>query len=155
MQSHRKNSKKRMSARWMAVLIGLCLLLGIAGGAALAILPGDQHIARGVRIAGVELGGMTQPEARRAIEQALAHQDEQITLRAGTGEQTVTLADLGIAPDADTLAKQAYQVGRQGSLFTIASRNSSARISMASPCHRPTLSILRVQYTCCNIWPTA
>ncbi len=100
----------------LVLSISLCVLLGIALGV-WALQPAGQCIARGVRVAGVALGGMTRNEARQALASALARDDAQLTLNAGPGERTVTLAELGIAPDADTLAQAAFRLGRQGNFL--------------------------------------
>ena len=94
--------------------VALCLLLA----AAWVLLPADHCIARGVSVAGMELGGMTREHARQAIGDTLAHAEERIILSAGTLQRATSLAELGIAPDAETLARQAYLVGRQGTYLS-------------------------------------
>lgn len=93
-------------------------MLGCGALALLLLLPADQRIARGVRVAGIAVSGMTRAEARQALQTALAHEEVRVTLSAGPRACTVTLAELGIAPNAGALAEGAYQLGRQGSYLS-------------------------------------
>ncbi len=121
LQKRRKRKASRGRILLLVLSLSLCVVLGSAVVGLFMLFPADNRIARGVRVAGVSVSGMTQAEARQALATALAHDDTPITLSAGPRERTVTLAELGIAPDAEALARGAYLLGRQGSyLFRVA-----------------------------------
>lgn len=77
----------------------------------------NERIYTGVSLLGVELGGMTQAEARAALANALAAADtENITFTdPATGQQwALSPSALGVAPDLDGMVRAAYAVGRSG-----------------------------------------
>ena len=92
---------------------GLALLVGILLTAmAVWYLDRADEILRGVRVGEVDVGGMTQGEAREAVERHAAGAFEEI--RFGDGVSSVSGESLGAKLDAASAAKEAYSVGRQG-----------------------------------------
>jgi vancomycin resistance protein YoaR len=91
----------------MALIAGLLL-------AVLAVwyLDGRDEILRGVRIGEVEVGGMTQAEAREAVESRAAATFEEV--RLGDGVSTLPGERLGVRVDAATAAEEAFSIGRRG-----------------------------------------
>jgi len=120
-QTLKLRSRKKKSSRnirpALVLLVGLGLLFGGLFTITMTMLPRDANIVSGVHVGSIAVGGMTRAKARQTLERALTR-DEEITLTAGSQQRTVALSDLGIAPNADKLVKQAYQIGRQGSFFS-------------------------------------
>jgi vancomycin resistance protein YoaR len=106
----------------MAVL-ALALL---AGG--YALLPHGERIAAGISVNGVTLGGQTREQARAAVEASLRREAERsITLAAASERRELTLAAMGIRPDAENTLVRAYGVGRQGAITCRLSQALAAR----------------------------
>jgi vancomycin resistance protein YoaR len=73
----------------------------------------------GVNAAGVELGGQSQPQIEVTLSEIFHYPEEgQIVLRDGANSWVIEPAALGVAIDTAAMARQALQVGRQGSLLT-------------------------------------
>ena len=92
---------------------GLALLVGILLTAVTVwYLDRGDEILRGVRVGEVDVGGMTQGEAREAVERHAAEAFEEI--RFGDGVSSVSGQSLGVKLDAASATEEAYSVGRQG-----------------------------------------
>ena len=71
----------------------------------------------GVSVAGIEVGGMTQPEIISAVNKPAAmYLNRPITIQVGDESWTFTGQQLGLRVDVQTTAERAYQVGRSGNL---------------------------------------
>ncbi|MHB1191358.1 MAG: VanW family protein, partial [Armatimonadota bacterium] len=101
-----------MSFRVIAVSISVVIAAAI--GCAAALLWGDA-VYPGVRVAGVEVGGLSQAEAEAALP---VLSDREIALRYPGGTVLAKLSELGASPDAEATALAAYRYGRKGSLVT-------------------------------------
>ena len=90
-----------MRHRWF-ILVAV-LLLVLVGGAVAAFAydsSRDDLIAKGVTIAGVDVGGMNTAEARRAVERQLKEPLEQpIRVRRGQTRFTLSAEDAGVKAD--------------------------------------------------------
>jgi len=75
-------------------------------------LDGTDEILRGVRVGEVEVGGMTQGEARAAVERHASATFEEI--RFGEGVYSLSGEKLDVKVDAASAIEEAYSVGRQG-----------------------------------------
>jgi vancomycin resistance protein YoaR len=98
------------------------LALGVLTLAAVAVLTrhelryGDR-VYEGVRVAGIPLGGLTMDEAAAVIRDGLTpYPGQTILLRYGDRSWSLSPSDLGASVDAQTLAAEAFAVGRQGAL---------------------------------------
>ena len=80
---------------------------------------GDQQmIEDGVYIGNVNVGGMTEEQARSAVEEYVAGLlNTNFTLKGETGSLEMTAEDMGVTADADAAAKEAVQIGHAGSLI--------------------------------------
>lgn len=98
-------------------VIVVVIVCSVAAGASLALLGGDK-IQPGVRVAGVDLGGLTIQEAEERLrELETPALDRRITLRYSEGALTCSLRDLGCRVDASQCAQAAFDVGRRGNYF--------------------------------------
>jgi vancomycin resistance protein YoaR len=75
-------------------------------------LDSTDEILRGVRVGEVEVGGMTQGEAREAVERHASATFEEI--RLGEGVYSLSGEKLGVKVDAASAIEEAYSLGRQG-----------------------------------------
>ncbi len=105
------------------LMLGGLLLLLAAGYAAAYFVAGDK-VPRGTTIAGVEVGGMTQDQARTALEDGLADRgDRTITVVHDGQSTTITPADAGLSVDydasvADAGGEESWAPGRLWTYFT-------------------------------------
>lgn len=90
-----------------ALIAGLLLVV-----VAVWYLDSRDEILRGVSIGEVEVGGMTQAEAREAIQSRAAATFEEI--RFGDGASTLPGERLGVQIDAASAAEEAFALGREG-----------------------------------------
>jgi vancomycin resistance protein YoaR len=102
---------------WVAAGVGtlVCLfVLAVLVDSALSY----NKVHSGIRVAGVDLGGLTKAEAISALDQAVkAAQDDPITLRAGDKSWTVLPTDVGAAVNVEAVVKTAMGVTRQSNVF--------------------------------------
>lgn len=110
---HARKQRSRLLLIGGAVLV---VLLVAAGGAAYAAYRYEQshadRILPGVRIAGVDVGGMTRAEAEEAVKGAMAQELSQpLTVIAGDTRWVVTKAELGRKAQTDAALDQALAAG--------------------------------------------
>ncbi len=117
--SHEARYVRRRRNAGIALIAGL-LLTAIA----VWYLDGADEILRGVRVGEVEVGGMTQGEAREAVEGHASATFEEI--RFGDGVASLSGERLGVKVDAASATEEAYSVGRRGWVAS-ASSTSCAR----------------------------
>jgi L,D-transpeptidase-like protein/putative peptidoglycan binding protein len=114
-----------MRHRWF-ILVAV-LLLVLVGGAVAAFAydsSRDDLIAKGVTIAGVDVGGMNTAEARRAIERQLKEPLEQpIRVRRGQTRFTLSAEDAGVKADVGGMVDEALEASRNGSIFSRVARD--------------------------------
>ncbi len=116
------NSIKRSSLRrkrYFLITSGLLLIILFSVGALAMIYTQDQkRILKGVTIAGLNVGNLTQEEAKEIIDQEVNNLLSQ-TIKLNVGQQApeVKLEDLGLVLDADLALQEAYDSGRKGSIF--------------------------------------
>src|SRR4029079_651897 len=98
-----------MRHRWFIFVA--VLLLVLVGGAVAAFAydsSRDDLIAKGVTIAGVDVGGMRTAEATRGVERELQEALEQpITVRRGTTKFTLSAEDAGVKADVGGMVDEA------------------------------------------------
>lgn len=116
LESIEPSAISRIASR-VAAVIGLFIIAATLG----LFLYGYTHVDRvyqGVTIAGVEVGGMTETEARSAIEQTYRdYLAAPVTLTFEGAEYQVVPRDAGIALDVDATVDQAMLFGRDGFIW--------------------------------------
>jgi vancomycin resistance protein YoaR len=107
--------RMRASPRpFLAVAVALALLVGLV---AVDGLSAAGKVRRGVRVAGVELGGLRPAEAEQRLAQAAtALAGQKLTVRAGAASMTVTRSEAGVVPDVPATVAAALEVGRDAPL---------------------------------------
>ncbi|MCY3798139.1 MAG: VanW family protein [Chloroflexi bacterium] len=109
-------------ARWLVRLLRLAILtfMGIsllalvfaAGMLAYQIAIQDR-VARGVRVADLDIGGLTRAEAAAALSQGFQHVEEAVyTFRDGGRAWTATAGELGLSFPTEELVERAFGIGR-------------------------------------------
>ena len=99
------------------LLVAAFLVAG-AAGLGLYSVSHAERIYEGVEVAGARVGGMTETQARAALETRFAEYAAQpLTLVAGDQTFAVTPAEAGAVLDGAASADAAYQYGRSGSLW--------------------------------------
>lgn len=99
----------------------------LAGGALLALICGFVLVSQvayadrvypGVRALGLDLGGYSREDARRALENALnVLAQQQVTLRYGDQSWTVTARELGLQDDVSSMLQAVMAIGREGNVL--------------------------------------
>jgi lipoprotein-anchoring transpeptidase ErfK/SrfK len=107
-----RRRRRRTRAVWILLLVA-GVLVGLAGGAAFAGYRYDQNrldrLMPGVRIAGVDVGGMTRSEAEQALRPAVATiLDRQIQVEAAGKTWNLTAGELGTEVDVQRPLDQAF-----------------------------------------------
>jgi lipoprotein-anchoring transpeptidase ErfK/SrfK len=114
-----------MRHRWF-ILVAVLLLVLIGGAVAAFAYDSsrDDLIAKGVTIAGVDVGGMNTAEARRAVERQLKEPLEQpIRVRRGQTRFTLSAEDAGVKADVGGMVDEALEASRDGSIFSRVARD--------------------------------
>src|SRR6478735_2266843 len=103
----RVSARESEGGKVVLLMLGGLLLLLAAGYAAAYFVAGDK-VPRGTTIAGVEVGGMTQDQARTALEDGLADRVERPIAVVHDGQSTtIAPADAGLSVDYDASVAEA------------------------------------------------
>jgi lipoprotein-anchoring transpeptidase ErfK/SrfK len=114
-----------MRHRWF-ILVAVLLLVLIGGSVAAFAYDSsrDDLIAKGVTIAGVDVGGMTTTEARRIVQRELQEPLEKpIAVRRGKTRFTLSAHDAGVKADVGGMVDEAHEASRDGSIFSRVARD--------------------------------
>ncbi|MDQ3931063.1 MAG: peptidoglycan binding domain-containing protein [Chloroflexota bacterium] len=111
--------------------IGLLLvLLAVMGSLFLYNAAHDGRIYRGVKVLGVDLGGMNMAEARTALTQAgQGYPEGHVTVQDGARTWTFAPAELGLGVDVDRTLEIAFSYGRSGDVMSDLGSRLSALFS--------------------------
>lgn len=101
------------------ITLGSVLSLLILVGLSLLLYSWDHHvIVEGVKVSGVNVSNLTEPQAKEAIDkEALRLKDQTVKLSLAQRSTDVTLEELGLTLTADSALQEAYDFGRKGSLL--------------------------------------
>ena len=114
-----------MRHRWF-ILVAVALLVLIGGAVAAYAYDSsrDDLIAKGVTIAGVDVGGMTTAEARAIVERELQEPLERpVAVRRGKARFTLSAEDAGVRADVGGMVDEALQASREGNIFSRVARD--------------------------------
>ena len=114
-----------MRHRWF-ILVAVLLVVLIGGAVAAFAYDSsrDNLIAKGVTIAGADVGGMTTAEARQVIQRELQEPLEKpITVRRGQTRFRLSAHDAGVQADVGGMVEEALAVSRDGSIFSRVARD--------------------------------
>jgi len=107
-----------MKKKRIFIPVGLLLITLVLIGALALIYTRDQHkIVQGVTISGINVGNLTQVEAKTTLDKEIQRLMSQ-TVKLNMGQQSleVKLEDLGLSVTNDLALQEAYDISRQGSL---------------------------------------
>lgn len=105
-------------------VLGLMAALAVTG--AVAFLPkgvmaaedSDQTISQGVYIGDVDVSGMTQEEAKKAVEDDMSEaKAANITLKVDDQETVVSAGDLGLSWANEEVVQEAAELGKSGNII--------------------------------------
>jgi lipoprotein-anchoring transpeptidase ErfK/SrfK len=114
-----------MRHRWF-ILVAVVLLFLIGGAVAAFAYDSsrDDKIAKGVTIAGVDVGDMTTAEARRVVQRELQKPLERpVVVRRGQTRFTLSAQDAGVQADVGGMVDEALEASRDGSIFSRVARD--------------------------------
>ncbi|MDX1417708.1 MAG: peptidoglycan binding domain-containing protein, partial [Candidatus Promineifilaceae bacterium] len=115
----------------LTVFLGGFLICGLLLGGLAAVyqMQYAEKIFPGISVAGIDLSGLTVFEATDRIAQQVDFPlDGRIAFQDGTTVWMATPLDLGFFLDAETSARHAFMIGRQGNLLTRMTDQISARL---------------------------
>ncbi len=137
MTEHRK--KERFASPLRIALAGVFCLVLVLGLVAAQVVRADGQILPNVSVGGISVGGLTPPQARAKLEEALRavnvgglqfrYQDRNIALKASAGASAS--ADVPIAYDLDGMAEAAFAFGHgsgTGKLLTASAQALFAEV---------------------------
>jgi len=114
-----------MRHRWFIFVA--VLLLVLVGGAVAAFAydsSRDDLIAKGVTVAGVDVGGMRTAQATRVIQRELQKPLERpITVKRGKTRFTLSAQDAGVKADVGGMVDEALEASRDGTIITRVARD--------------------------------
>jgi lipoprotein-anchoring transpeptidase ErfK/SrfK len=121
------------SRTFVAVALVLVLLLGAAGVLMEYAASANDTIAHGVKVGGVDVGGMSAAKARAHLQQAyVARLGQPVVASYHHHVFMLSPKDSGVAVDIDGAVQQALQLGRDQGFFTRAWRGlTGGRIDAA------------------------
>jgi len=122
---NRGTSKRQRSSlnfkKSKAFYISLALILSVLVLASLSALlyTWDHHlIAEGVSISEVNVGNLTQNQAKESMDKEIQRlMGQTVKLNVDQYSQDVKLGDLGLKVSADSALVEAYEISRKGSIF--------------------------------------
>ena len=112
------NFNSLMKKKSFYIPIGLFLIALVLAGTSLLYYTRDQHvIVEGVTISGINVGNLTQVEAKTTIDKEVHRLLTQtVKLNAGQLSPEVKFEDLGLSITADLALQEAYDISRKGSI---------------------------------------
>ncbi len=116
----RSSSGRRTASPWIVVgaVAGLLLVL-LAGGMYLYDHAHRDTIAKGVRIAGVDVGGLSQRAALSKVQhEVIDPLNSPVKVRSSAGTWTLDPRQARLTVDAQNMVAQALRASREGSIFT-------------------------------------
>ena len=118
-QHRRRSAANRSTARRATLLLGgLALLVALAAAAVLYDHSQRNTIAPGVRVGGVNVGGLNADQAfLRVRDRVQAPLQQPVHVTVGGHSFELSAAAAGVTLDAKALADEAVRVSRQGSIF--------------------------------------
>lgn len=118
MNNNTQKSTKQKNRKNIYVITGVILVVLIAvfttAAAYTATVTGGDRILDGVYADGVNLSGMTESDAQSALAENAAKMREVIDFVCDDVRFSITAAQIGLEPDFEASAKQAYEYGRDG-----------------------------------------
>ena len=106
-----------MFSRGVRIAVPLVVILAVLAGMGFSLLSGDT-IYQGVRVGGVELGGLTRKEAEAKLAPVVSDvSGQRVALRYADQTFDATFGEIGGQADIPTSVQAAYQVGRDGNVF--------------------------------------
>ncbi|MDR3540803.1 MAG: VanW family protein [Desulfosporosinus sp.] len=116
---HWTNLNRFLKKKSFYIPAGLLIFTLVLVGTALMIYTRDQHtIVEGVTISGINVGNLTQDQAKIAVDKEVHRLlSQSIKLNVNQQSPEVKLEDLGLTVSDDLALKDAYDINRKGSIY--------------------------------------
>jgi lipoprotein-anchoring transpeptidase ErfK/SrfK len=103
----------------IGTVVGIVLLLAVAVGAYAWDASKADEIAEGVRVGGVDVGGLSEDEARRLLRAELVEPlSKPVVVKYDGEDYTLHASDLNVRADLDGMVSEASAASREGALPT-------------------------------------
>lgn len=111
---------KKLTILFIVGCICVLVLAGTVGLLANGVFGNSDKISDGVKISGIDVGGLTKQEAKDKIDEYIEKlENRQVTIVIDDEQQVETTAEsLGFSCDAKDTVEKAYELGRSGSFFS-------------------------------------
>lgn len=110
---------KKLSVLFIAGCLGIIVVAGIIAFVATGGMKDSNEILDGVKIGGMEVGGLTEEEAEGKVEEYLDKlRERQVTINIGEEQLQTTASLLGYSCDAKDTVEQAYKLGKSGNFLS-------------------------------------
>ena len=105
-----------LRGRWLAIVAGAAALIAVLAVAAYFYDHARRDlIAKGVTIAGVPVGGLSEADARAKIERELSRElNKPVRIHSGSHHWTLSARRAGVTVDAANMVSQAVDASRAG-----------------------------------------
>lgn len=102
----------------LIILLAFAAIVGLVIGSSAALLPRNGQITHGVKVNSINLGGMTEAQAKELLTGPLtAATKATVHLSAGGQKRAASLRELGIHADLQATVHAAYAIGRENGLL--------------------------------------
>ncbi|HEY4896514.1 MAG TPA: L,D-transpeptidase/peptidoglycan binding protein [Solirubrobacteraceae bacterium] len=114
---------KRLGVLPIVAIVGIVLLIVLAGAMYLYDHSRRDVIAKGVSVAGVPIGGLHEAAARTKLEHDLVERlNQRVTIRSGSHSWTLDASRAHVSVDVQNMLSQALRASREGSIVTRTAR---------------------------------
>lgn len=111
---------KKLSGLFIIGCICIFILAGTVGIIASGMFGKKDTIYKGVKISGIEVGGLTKKQAAEKVSTYVDNlENRQITIAIDDSQKVETTAkELGFSCDAEDVVDKAYEIGKKGGFFS-------------------------------------
>ena len=119
-EAKRKDVEHNKKKNNFLIIIIISIIVIIALSVIFALINIDnERILKNVSIMGIDVSNMTQEEAKIEIEEIINKKlDEELVLKQGEYETSMTAHQINAVFDIETLVNEAYNIGRDGNIIT-------------------------------------
>ncbi len=110
---------KKLSALFILGCLGIIVVVGAVVFVATGGMKDSNEMLSGVKIGGIEVGGLTEEEAEGKVNEYLDKlQNRQVTINIGEEQLQTTASLLGYSCDAKDTVERAYKLGKSGNFLS-------------------------------------
>ncbi len=110
---------KKLSALFIVGCLGIIVVAGVIAFVAAGGMKDSNEIVDGVKIGGMEVGGLTEEEAEQKVGEYMDKlRNRQVTINIGEEQLETTASLLGYSCDAEDTVEKAYKLGKSGNFLS-------------------------------------